>query len=309
VLVLVAASMFPHHVEGYFAEVFTAVLVGVGLLAVATDRTRLGWILVIVGVVNTPAAIAGLIAVVAWRSWESRRVRDVWPIAAALALIAIESWVRRGSPLSTGYEGNHGDVTPLTYAGRPGFSYPLFFGLLSVLFSFGKGLVFYAPGLLAAVGGVWSARLQPSGARAPHVKLWIAFLVGLILVYAKWWAWYGGLFWGPRFFLFASIPASYAIAVALADVDSRRPRARLALLAIVTLSSWVAIDGVMFGLAGLGLCRDPTFEWACLYVPEYSALWRPFVEFTRPGVRETVVGAYCAIAWVRLVRFGKWVSW
>ena len=35
--------------------------------------------------------------------------------------------------------------------GRPGFSYPLFFGELSALLSFGKGLAFYAPGLILPI--------------------------------------------------------------------------------------------------------------------------------------------------------------
>ena len=39
--------------------------------------------------------------------------------------------------------------TALPYSGQPGFSYPFFFGVLSVLFAFGRGLVFFAPGLFA----------------------------------------------------------------------------------------------------------------------------------------------------------------
>src|SRR5438094_138560 len=67
-----------------------------------------------------------------------------------------------------------------------------------------------------------------------------------------------------------------------------------AALGVLTLSAWVAVDGVVFDLAGLGTCRDPANEWLCLYVPEYSPLWRPFVEFTRPTMRATIVAAYFA---------------
>jgi hypothetical protein len=38
----------------------------------------------------------------------------------------------------------------------------------------------------------------------------------------------------------------------------------------------------------------------CLYVPEYSPLWRPFVEFTRPSPRETIVGLYCLVVYLWL---------
>ena len=97
-------------------------------------------------------------------------------------------------------------------------------GLLSILFSFGKGLIFFVPGLLLPVRGL----LRKA---APDLQLdiygiyllWVAFVVGLILVYSPWWAWYGGWFWGPRFFLFACIPASFAIALRLLPARLRLP--------------------------------------------------------------------------------------
>jgi hypothetical protein len=179
----------------------------------------------------------------------------------------------------------------LTYSGRPGFSYPMFFGVLSVLFSFGKGIVFYAPGLLLPIRRAFAA-----------YKLWLAFLVGLVLVYARWWAWWGGLFWGPRFFLFASIPASFAVAVWLARVSELTLARMWALLAVLTLSTWVAIDGVVFGFSALGACRDSNLEWLCLYVPEFSALWRPFVVWTAPTFARTAVGLYFVVVFVYLAR-------
>jgi hypothetical protein len=35
----------------------------------------------------------------------------------------------------------------MPYTGRPGFSYPFLFGVLGILFSFGRGLAFFAPAL------------------------------------------------------------------------------------------------------------------------------------------------------------------
>ena len=296
-LLIVAASMFPYHVEEYFAEVFTAIFAGVGLLAVCAGRPAAGWTAAAIGVANTPAALAALAPAAAWHAWQTRRLRHLLPIGAAAAAIMTESWLRRGSPFASGYAGNHGDTTILTYSGRPGFSYPLFFGLLSILFSFGKGLVFYAPGVMLAVRD----RFRGAGDTVSRAGgLWMAFLAGLILVYAKWWAWYGGLFWGPRFFLFASIPASLALALRIAARDRARAASLAVTLAVLTLSSWVAIDGVMFELSGLAACRDLAYEWLCLYVPEYSPLWRPFVEPTRPSMNAAIVGLYFFVVYVRL---------
>ena len=69
--------------------------------------------------------------------------------ACAASLVLLENAVQHGNPLEGGYANDAGRRTALPYSGLPGFSYPLFFGVLSVLFSFGRGLVFFAPGLFA----------------------------------------------------------------------------------------------------------------------------------------------------------------
>src|SRR5206468_4886727 len=155
-------------------------------------------------------ALVGLLFVAIKKVVDSRRLRHVVPVVAAVLLLGIESWVRRGSPLVSGYDGNAGAQTVLPYSGRPGFSYPLFFGVLSILLSFGKGLLFFAPGLLLPVAA--DAADVPARLRQCY-QYCLLFLVGLVIAYAKWWAWYGGFFWGPRFLLFASFPASLAMAV------------------------------------------------------------------------------------------------
>ena len=64
----------------------------------------------------------------------------------------LENTVLRKSAFSSGYENNHGYQTLLPYSGLPGFSYPPFYGVLSMLLSFGKGLLFFAPGLVLVFG-------------------------------------------------------------------------------------------------------------------------------------------------------------
>ena len=298
-LILLAASMFPNHLTNYNSEVFTAVMVLVGVAALSAGRAGLGWTLAVIGVVNTPAALVGLLFVAMKHVLERRRLTPLVPVVVAGSLILLEAWIRRGSPFITGYEANAGVPTVMPYSGRPGFSYPLFFGLLSILLSFGKGIVFYAPGLLVPLTNADAG--VPSRLRECY-QSWLWFLAGLILVYAKWWAWYGGASWGPRFFLMASLPASLAIAVKLRQVSTLRRPLLLGTLAALTMSTWVGIDGAVFAQRNLGICtqNDWAQEFLCWYVPEFSALWRPFVAPSALSPSQMLIVAFCVVAYLAL---------
>jgi len=160
--------------------------------------------------------------------------------------------------------------------------------------SFGKGLAFFAPGLLIP--------LEKTDERLPPrlwecYRGWMLFLAGMVLVYAKWWAWYGGLTWGPRFFLMASFPASLALAVSL----RRTPRFDwkwIAVLGVLALSLWVGIDGAVFDQANMGVCQqnDWAQEFLCWYTPEFSALWRPFVAPSPVSPSAMLIIAFCVVA-------------
>lgn len=294
-LLMTLASMFPYHLTQFYGEVFTATLVAVGLaLAALHRRGALGGLsLVAIGVANTPATLVGLGLALVKHIWETRRLRAGVTLLATLALIAIESWLRRGSALSDGYQSDSGRHALMPFAGIPGFSYPLLLGLLAILLSFGKGLVFFTPGLFLPM----RRRIRElAGERNPiwaMYSLWLCFVGGLILAYAKWWAWYGGWFWGPRFFLFACIPASFALAV-----WTQRPSARLSLnllaLATLTLSVWVGINGAVFNQADLSLCTDHHYllEAYCHFTPDFSALWRPLVNLYLVGLGPRFASIY-----------------
>jgi hypothetical protein len=279
-LLLIAASLFPSQLGAFYGEIFTALCVGIGLLAVIYGPALPGWVLVVLGVANTPASILGLGAVVITLALARKRWRSGLALIAAGVLILAESWVRRGSPFISGYEGDANAHTVLPYSDQPGFSYPFFFGLLSLLFSFGKGIFFYAPGLVLPIRKRLLSLPQSAGASMYTVyMLWISFLVGLILAYAKWHAWYGGWFWGPRFLLFASIPASFALAAWLQKPSASLLPNLIAFL-ILCLSFWVGIAGAVTDLHALSsLCQhNPALpETACYYIPELSPLWYPFV--------------------------------
>ncbi|GLV55480.1 hypothetical protein KDH_23240 [Dictyobacter sp. S3.2.2.5] len=280
-LLMITCSMFAAHLSSYYGEVFTAVCVGFGAMAIMIRFTSAaGWIAIVLGVANTPATLVGLGLLMAKRMLDSKRLRYVLVILAAGALIVGESWIRRGSIFSSGYDNDAGFHTFMPYAGLSGFSYPFFFGLFSILFSFGKGLIFFTPGLLLPVGKTLKDWRDKYAMNMYQVySLWICFTIGLIIVYARWWSWYGGLYWGPRFFLFASIPASFALAVRLHNKETHLAINILTAL-VLGLSSWVGVCAVLFqSYAYIPTCMQNNYalEAACHYIPEFSVLWRPFV--------------------------------
>lgn len=299
VLVLCFASFLTSALRGYGAETFSATMVAVGIVALVTGRRLGGWVAIVIGVVNTPPALVGLAVIAVAELLRMKRLRCLAPLVTAVALIMFEAWIRRGGPFVTGYAGDHGVKTILPYSGRPGFSYPLLFGIASILFSFGRGLVFYMPGLLLWFG-VETRRLAQSCRST--IVLMLLFVAGLVLVYAKWWAWYGGFSWGPRFFTFAAIPASLLIAVRL-----QRPSVSVlsagVTVVVLAVSAWVSIAGAIADLDSLArFCNQDNYalESICWYTPEFSPIGNPLVQFPALTVSTAVVLGYCALVFAYL---------
>jgi hypothetical protein len=278
-LLLAFASVAPYHAMFFGGEPFTVVCVGVGTAAAVVRRAWWGWPLAALGAANIPATIVGLAAAAGVACWHHRRLRYVSAVAAAAALVLAENGLRRGHPLAGGYAGEHGFVTILPYSGLPGFSYPFVLGLLSILLSFGKGLIFFVPGLFVPLDRRADADTDREADLRLLYRMWVGFVVGLALVYAKWWAWYGGVFFGPRFFLFAALPAALVLARRSAPPFDPRPAVNAVVLGVLLLSCWVGASGVVFRESGPAEILGETFalEFVIWYVPEFSPLWRPFV--------------------------------
>jgi len=273
-LLLVFASMFVHHAQRYYGEVFTTVLVAIGVFSLSREHPKRGWAAIVLGAMNTPACLLGVIGIAVWHA---RRQRSWWPLfgpLVAFTLMRAESHLVRGSLFDTGYNYDAGFRNALPYAGLPNFSYPFFFGILSILRSFGKGLVFFVPGLFLPLPSS-----APTRFRWVHATL-VVYVCGLVLTYAKWWSWYGGWFWGPRFFLAACIPACFSLASNLASWAELTVLRRVLVAAALLQSFWVGANGVGFQGTGLSLCTANFFALAeyCYYVPEMSVLWHPFVD-------------------------------
>ncbi len=271
-LLLVAASLFPNQLDYYYGEVFTAVFVAVGTLAIVFGPSLLGWITVIVGVANTPAALLGMGLMVLLRILHQWRVRSALALVAVIGIIGVENTVRRGGPLNSGYEA--------------GFGYPIFF----------------TPGLFLPVKSRLLAQTGMAGRQLYTVyMLWIAFVIGLVLLYSDWWAWFGGYFWGPRFFLFASLPASLVLAVRLRSPGNHLAGNLLTLVALA-LSSWVAISGVVFDMGGTLACTTGYEKLIslCAYTPQFSGLWRALAVPLPFGKRSAAVAGYCVVVFLYL---------
>ncbi len=294
VLVLLFASFLTNRLRDYNAEVMTAALVVVGVICVATGQYVLpGWAAIVLGVVNTPATVVGLGLLAGWQALRTRRLRYLAPVAAAVAAIMLEAWIRRGGPLVTGYEGNRGVRTVMPYSGLPGFSYPFLLGVAAIIFSFGRGLLFFTPGLALWLDSRTRRLMRPVPGQ-PVMTMLLLFTAGLVLVYAPWWAWYGGASWGPRFFLFAAVPASVLLGARIWRAG-RTPSADAVTLLVLTLSAWVSCAGAITTVHEASACtvRHHQNEQLCWFTPDYSPLWQPVRQpphLTAPAV---VVALYC----------------
>jgi hypothetical protein len=277
-IVLVAfASGFPHELHNFNNEVLSSLAIGAGLLALSSlTRWRttkwLGGLAIVIGTVNMAANAIGSTLALARLIAHTKRLRFMLVVAACALGLCAEAWIRRGSPFVTGYEGNHGNRTALPYSGLPGFSYPFLLGVGSIVFSFGKGLLFFYPGLVVPA----QRFIDDDELKVVH-QAWLLVVVGLIVVYARWWAWYGGMCWGPRFFLFAALPSG--LALAYWAERARSTSSAIGAVLVIALAFWVGYDGLVFEIQQLDICgmHNNKLEAFCWYLPEFSPLIRPFI--------------------------------
>ena len=71
----------------------------------------------------------------------------------------------------------------------------------------------------------------------------------------------------------------------------------LVLICVLVLSTWVAVDGAVFGQSGLqqiALANNSALEWVVWYVPQFSPLWYPFIQHTPLGPLDWLMVIYCA---------------
>lgn len=300
-LLLVAGSMFPAHAEEFYGEVFSALLVGIGVVLVVQRANRwASWAPLVLGVANIPATAPALVALVGWRAARDRRLRYGLAVVAAAALVLVDAAARHRSLLFGSYGHDHGELTVLPYSGRPGFSFPVVLGVAAILFAFGKGLIFFVPGLFVSLSRGVRARLSALGVEV--VTGWVVVVGVLVVLYAAWWGWDGGFFWGPRFFILACLPAALALAALLAT-PPHRPVACGVLLALVALTTYVAINGAALQSRQTFLfCQSHAVALPdlCSDVPEFSPLWRPFLDVLHPTVAQWLFVTWASVVAIRV---------
>jgi hypothetical protein len=169
--------------------------------------------------------------------------------------------------------------------------------VLQLLLSFGKGLLFFAPGLFLFFPAARRA-LRPL---RPFQRACLWVVAGLVLVYGQWWAWYGGYSWGPRFLVFAAVPASLRLSAECAH-PPRRVLALLAVLAALLLSLWGGFDGAVLRFWKQEVCTFNSYavEAFCWDVPEFSVLFAPFIWLPRLDTGAWFLLAYAVVLAVRL---------
>lgn len=249
-IVALTSPLLPYATSS-FSEIGTALGVALGVwgLIIARDRALLGGVIAglgagLAGLMRTDSflLIAPVVAVGAALA-ARHRWRAIAGIAAGAApAVGFTAWYnayRFGSPLTTQYAG-----LPLSDS----FPYPFLNGLYGLVASPGRGLLLYAPvTLLVAVAWRWAWRRSPLLAVVSLV-----LIVDRLFFYASWWAWHGGVGWGPRFL----VPALPALAPFVLEVVRRLPRPRT-IARTIGVAGVAVLLGVSFGIQIVGSVTDP----------------------------------------------------
>jgi hypothetical protein len=224
-----------------------------GALAASLAATLSFWLRPVAWIL---APVLVLAALLRWRDREDGARRALWLLAglgAGLAAVMALNRALHGSPFDFG----HG------FSGEMPFVHGPLEALARTYLLPGRGVVFYAPVVLAAL---FAARRLPIPAR---VLCLVAPLV-LVAVSARWFVWHGGSCWGPRF-LIPVLPLLVAPAVL---APKRLAAALLAVGAVVNLPGVLVAAGAWQAYAER-LTAPPAAGWPRLggdRVSEITAL-------------------------------------
>jgi hypothetical protein len=188
----------------------------------------------------------------------------VWGFAlAALPPAAFQVWYNLayfGQPVRLQFFSSVAEVASLQ---RPEWATPLWEGVAGILLSPGRGLFVYSPILLLSFAGAGLA-LRRGGDRLLRY-VGVGVVLG-ILLYGKWWSWWGGASYGPR--LLADLAPLLAVLLYPIAPLARARRDVLALA--VALAAWsILAHGIGAFVDDLSWNADVTVDEA----PQH--LWSP----------------------------------
>jgi hypothetical protein len=217
-------------------------LAGLSLgLAVATKTTNLAFVPIYVLYLILPCwQIENEQRGKIWKVWSARSCKPILllmvPVIIVCLLLGLYNWVRFGNPLTTGYDFGAGET----------FYTPLWLGLYGFLFSPYKSVFLYSPILLACFVSL------PLFFKRHRLEGWLLGLIAIahLLLFAKWYMWWGGFAWGPRFL----VPLTPFLLITLAPLIEgvlahRSLVGKLALAALALLSTVVQVLGVSVNFA------------------------------------------------------------
>lgn len=186
-------------------------------------------------------------------------------LSSVAAIYCFYNYLRYGNPFSVGYAGI-------------GFINPLFVGIYGLLFSIGRGLVFYSPlTIICIVFFILRVDKLESRLRYLFGFLLLSFFVYL-MIYSKWQSWEGGWCWGPRFLL-PFIPSLHLLFPFLLQSIKRGEANKLSgFLFLVIVAGAVSINGYEYlGIwqhyQGAEFGAGDTPYWYGVFNPHYSFLF------------------------------------
>lgn len=272
------------------SDLFSAALIVIGL-TITTSRRFVGltWSTVAIaamtlGAWNVQPHAAGLGVVGLMMLIKARRAEPLISSAAAAVLIVAEATTLRGTLTWSKYGTEFGAPNVLPWEGITGFGYPILFGVIGILFSLGRGLMFFIPTLWFSTESLRSDEPHPIGWLLLHTLV-------LVPIYGSWWAWYGGVGFGPRFFVIGAFAGAGAIAFALSSADQASVKRTMIGVLSLLVSGYCAVLGMFIGVTNnsFNMCvlrENFRFEPLCWYSAEYSPLLAPFWDDFNPlGLR------------------------
>jgi hypothetical protein len=145
------------------------------------------------------------------------------------------NWLRFWSIWESGLLARSGTASFLT-----AFSNPLGVGLYGLLFSPGKGLIWYAPVVVLAP---WAFVLLAKRHRA-LVEAFICFVAGYLLLLSKYVVWNGGWDWGPRYLLPCLPLLVIPLGEFIEDLSTKTIRRRYFLLGLAVAGLMVQLPAI-----------------------------------------------------------------
>lgn len=189
-------------------------------------------------IIVLPILLGGLVSSAILTGRKDRRWCRFWRsiggwwtgLAGPLIVVLIYNWLRFEFPWDTGW-----------HLSIQNFNLPLYKGLLGLLVSPARGLLFYSPVLLLMLPGLFIGYGEHKFACSL-----ITIIFGIYLgFYAKWEAWHGGWSWGPRYL----VPVLPLTIVPIAEVwefisTKRSMRGYVLVLLLVIISIFVQMVSV-----------------------------------------------------------------